>query len=223
MAYVDIRGNNLHHPHHFSTQPQHFAANSRDYTSTSSNSSNSPQTQQHNNNSMTSPPPSTSSFYRKNPNFTQNHHITYHKPPNMVNNHHNHQNNNNNNNNQSRSSMEQEQYLNLTTRVSKDLEKSKDRDSLLSSLRSSQNSNSSYRNSITHDTLGLSKSFAGILNNSEADKELREKCIYLQQLLKDKRHLTTFPQGTFFHLDRILDEGMYKFFSDKSPLKLIEK
>ena len=109
----------------------------------------------------------------------------------------------------SRSSMEQEQYLNLTNRVSKDFGKPMDRDSLLSNLRSSLNSNSSYRNSIAQDTLGLSKSFAGIFNNSEEDKELKEKCNYLQQLLKDKRHLTTqISQGTFFHLERILDEGM---------------
>ena len=105
--------------------------------------------------------------------------------------------------------MEQEQYLNLTARVSKNMgDKMQDRDSLLSNLRSSLNSNSSYRNSITHDTLGLSKSFAGIFNNSEEDKELKEKCNYLQQLLKDKRHLTTLPDGMFFHLERILDEGM---------------
>lgn len=42
----------------------------------------------------------------------------------------------------------------------------------------------------------------------ENDKKTRDKCVYLKQLLADKRTMAQMP-GAFTHLDRLLDDGKY--------------
>ncbi|CBY30807.1 unnamed protein product [Oikopleura dioica] len=39
----------------------------------------------------------------------------------------------------------------------------------------------------------------------ENDKKTRDKCLYLKQLLADKRTMAQMP-GAFTHLDRLLDD-----------------
>ena len=43
----------------------------------------------------------------------------------------------------------------------------------------------------------------------ENDKKTRDKCLYLKQLLADKRTMAQMP-GAFTHLDRLLDDGKYQ-------------
>ena len=43
----------------------------------------------------------------------------------------------------------------------------------------------------------------------ENDKKTRDKCLYLKQLLADKRTMAQMP-GAFTHLDRLLDDGKYR-------------
>ena len=40
----------------------------------------------------------------------------------------------------------------------------------------------------------------------ENDKKTRDKCLYLKQLLADKRSMAQMP-GVFNHLERLLDDG----------------
>ena len=40
----------------------------------------------------------------------------------------------------------------------------------------------------------------------ENDKKTRDKCLYLKQLLADKRNMAQMP-GVFNHLERLLDDG----------------
>ena len=44
----------------------------------------------------------------------------------------------------------------------------------------------------------------------ENDKKTRDKCLYLKQLLADKRNMAQMP-GVFNHLERLLDDGKFKF------------
>lgn len=43
-------------------------------------------------------------------------------------------------------------------------------------------------------------------SDSEADKQTKERCLYLQQLLKEKKQCQLYP-SVFMHADRLLDEG----------------
>lgn len=43
-------------------------------------------------------------------------------------------------------------------------------------------------------------------NMNEEERKTRDKCLYLKQLLQDKKQLQNLP-GVFLHLDRVLDEG----------------
>ena len=40
----------------------------------------------------------------------------------------------------------------------------------------------------------------------ENDKKTRDKCLYLKQLLADKRSIAQMP-GVFLHMERLLDDG----------------
>ncbi|XP_078493351.1 protein quaking-A isoform X4 [Ciona intestinalis] len=59
----------------------------------------------------------------------------------------------------------------------------------------------------------------------EEDRKVRDKCLYLKQLLQDKKQIQNLT-GCFLHLDRILDEEIVKVRSvlfqngDKQPLEL---
>ncbi|XP_076818954.1 protein quaking-A-like isoform X2 [Clavelina lepadiformis] len=59
----------------------------------------------------------------------------------------------------------------------------------------------------------------------EDDKKVRDKCLYLKQLLQDKKQIQSLS-GCFLHVDRILDEEIVKVRSvlfqngDKQPLEL---
>lgn len=52
----------------------------------------------------------------------------------------------------------------------------------------------------------------------ENDKKTRDKCLYLKQLLADKRSMAQMP-GVFNHLERLLDDGKSKFLYRKAGLK----
>nr|CAB3265342.1 protein quaking-B [Phallusia mammillata] len=62
-------------------------------------------------------------------------------------------------------------------------------------------------------------------NFNDDDKKMRDKCLYLKQLLQDKKQIQSLP-GCFMHVDRILDEEIVKVRSvlfqngDKQPLEL---
>ena len=45
----------------------------------------------------------------------------------------------------------------------------------------------------------------------ENDKKTRDKCLYLKQLLADKRTAAQMP-GVFLHMERLLDDGKFFFF-----------
>lgn len=63
------------------------------------------------------------------------------------------------------------------------------------------------KNQATHTSNAtLNYIFSG---DKEQDKELREKCNYLHQLLKDKRNMTH-VSGAFHHIERLLDEEIVK-------------
>ena len=51
----------------------------------------------------------------------------------------------------------------------------------------------------------------------ENDKKTRDKCVYLKQLLADKRTMAQMP-GAFTHLDRLLDDGKYDFKNFKNDV-----
>ena len=57
----------------------------------------------------------------------------------------------------------------------------------------------------------------------ENDKKTRDKCVYLKQLLADKRTMAQMP-GAFTHLDRLLDDGKYRskiiFYFQKKKFQL---
>lgn len=44
----------------------------------------------------------------------------------------------------------------------------------------------------------------------ENDKKTRDKCLYLKQLLADKRTAAQMP-GVFLHMERLLDDGKFFF------------
>lgn len=67
------------------------------------------------------------------------------------------------------------------------------------------------KNQVTHTSNAtLNYIFSG---DKEQDKELRQKCNYLHQLLKDKRNMNH-VSGVFHHIERLLDEGMFNFCFD---------
>jgi len=49
-------------------------------------------------------------------------------------------------------------------------------------------------------------------NILDDDKKMRDKCLYLKQLLQDKKQIQGLS-GYFLHVDRILDEGENAMFS----------
>ena len=47
---------------------------------------------------------------------------------------------------------------------------------------------------------------ANELNTNDEDRKMKDKCLYLKQLLQDKKQIQSLS-GFFLHADRILDEG----------------
>ncbi|XP_039274643.2 KH domain-containing RNA-binding protein qki.S-like isoform X1 [Styela clava] len=93
-------------------------------------------------------------------------------------------------------------------------------DSTISSMDSSSSTQSSNDNPICSPGTNTAS-----YSSNDEERKTRDKCLYLKQLLQDKKQLQNFG-GMFVHIDRILDEEIVKVRSvlfqngDSMPLEL---